>query len=132
MYVPGRYYDCLLKFSGYLTGYLHFAWNCTHPLQNFQGGEIANLAGFFPFKLLPAKTLKKLTTEIFIPLKLKELIRVGVSARIANGICKTTGYPNFLMLIFYLRSCNLELISSPVPSPATTSQMLKPGLKTFL
>lgn len=93
---------------------------------------MANLPGFFPFKLLPAKTLKKLTTEIFIPLKLKQLIRVGVRARIANGICKMTGYPNFLMLIFYLRSCNLELVSSPVPSPATISQIIKPALKTFL
>lgn len=60
------------------------------------------------------------------------MIRLGVSARIANGTCKMTSYPNFLMLLVYLRSCNLELVSSPVPSPATTSQMLKPGLKTFL
>lgn len=45
--VPGRYHDCLFKSSGYLTGYPHFAWNCTYTLQSFQGGEIANLAGVF-------------------------------------------------------------------------------------
>jgi len=108
---------------------------------------MANLAVFLIFLLLkhwhenyfPAKTLKKLTTEIFIPLKLKHwhtnthLFKVGISARIANGICKMTNcYHNFLMLIFYLRGCNLGIVSSSVPSTAVASQRLKPGFKTLL